>query len=828
MDDPEDTPTPTPTATATPVSATGSLRAASSTIYVKQSTTVYAEWDPPELTVNLDIATSSQAILWRSDRCSGGVQGSSVPEPPSTATLTVWGCKPGSGTVELRNFSDDTVLASVTITVKNPPPTSTPPAVLNLTSTASTTSVRLSWDDLDGATKYRVEHRLAASTGNWTPVETTANAHTVANLTPGTSYAFRVRAYGDGTKYKAEWGAVASTTVSTVALVVPPAVSNLTATASTTSVRLSWDDLDGATKYRVEHRLSTSTGSWTPVETTANAHRVANLTPGTSYAFKVRAYGDGTKYKAEWGAVASTTVSTVALVVPPAPGGLSASASGASSVSVSWTALTGADKYAVRYRQGSSGNWETDEDDITGASHRVDDLDCDTGYQFSVRAYGDGVTYLAAWGAWSSASSEVRTSTCPTATPTPTPTPPNPTGSIRALPAKIALGAATTIEADWRGVPVEPEIVVVNTSVLSKRADCSGAAGGSSRRSADAPLVSEVSIKLYSCSHGSSVVRLWDEANDKELAKVTVTVLETPSIEDGSVVAYRWLNITWKDSGYDSYSVEWRKEGESDADWVRLSTSTLVVGDRVHITGNSADVRGLEYTQTRQREKAMDVELRVVGHVNNTSAVSLSYDIAMAQPIVTGYLPDHTVKYSLLMLDDTPLEKMVEAASTAASEWAARHDYIWMCAADTDCAENQDGRTITLKVADGGCRTAVACVEPAPGVPGVEVSVAWHRDMIFLSRSAARALRYVWTDVESEHGAIDEFGNRLLWLKAVLRHEFGHTYGLRDTVAGTHAGIMDASNILHKKYGEAILTITDADYAVLEQVYKGHTPNQGW
>ena len=63
---------------------------------------------------------------------------------------------------------------------------------------------------------------------------------------------------------------------------------------------------------------------------------------------------------------------------------------------------------------------------------------------------------------------------------------------------------------------------------------------------------------------------------------------------------------------------------------------------------------------------------------------------------------------------------------------------------------------------------------------------------------------------------------------AVLRHEFGHTYGLRDTVAGTHDGIMDASNILHKEYGEAILTITSADYAVLERVYKGHTENQGW
>ena len=376
---------------------------------------------------------------------------------------------------------------------------------------------------------------------------------------------------------------------------------------------------------------------------------------------------------------------------------------------------------------------------------------------------------------------------------------------------------------------------MVNTSVLSKRADCSdapGAAGGQSRRSADAPLVSEVSIKLYSCSHGSSVVRLWDEANDKTLAEVTVTVLEIPSIEDHSDIAYRWLNVTWKDSGYDSYSVDWRKEGEGDADWVRLS-STPVVGDRVHITGNSADVRGLEFTPTRPREQVMDVELRVVGHVNNASAASPAYDVAMAKPIVSGHLPDHTVKYSLLMLHDTPLENMVKAASTAASEWAAEpgymaeNAYIWMCAADTDCGENKDGRVITLKVGTG-CGGAVACVTPPPGRTGVEISVARNRDMIFLSDAAMTALGYAWTYDEDQHGEKDRSGNRLLFLKAILRHEFGHTYGLGDTVAGTHDGIMDASNILDKEAETAILTITSADYAVLERVYKGHTPNEGW
>ena len=177
-------------------------------------------------------------------------------EPPSEASLRVYGCQGGTGTVELRAGSiTGRLLDSTTITVNRPQPTATPPAVSNLVATASTTSVRLTWDDLDGATKYRVEHRLSTSTGSWTPVDTTANVRNVANLTPETSYAFRIRAYGDGTTYKAAWGAEAATTASTVGIVPlakPPAPGGLSASSSgENSVSVSWTALTGADKYEV-------------------------------------------------------------------------------------------------------------------------------------------------------------------------------------------------------------------------------------------------------------------------------------------------------------------------------------------------------------------------------------------------------------------------------------------------------------------------------------------------------------------------------------------------------------------------------------------------
>ena len=61
---------------------------ATTTIDVGGSTTVTAEWEPPGLSTWLGFATDSTAVLGRSSRCSG----TRFVEPPSEATLTVYGC----------------------------------------------------------------------------------------------------------------------------------------------------------------------------------------------------------------------------------------------------------------------------------------------------------------------------------------------------------------------------------------------------------------------------------------------------------------------------------------------------------------------------------------------------------------------------------------------------------------------------------------------------------------------------------------------------------------------------------------------------------------
>ena len=117
-------PTARPTLTPTPTPASrGWLTASQTTIDVGGSTTVRASWEPPGLATWLGFATDSTAVLGRSSQCSG----TRFVEPPSEATLTVYGCQGGSGTVELRAGSiTGRLLDSITITVRTPTPTPTP------------------------------------------------------------------------------------------------------------------------------------------------------------------------------------------------------------------------------------------------------------------------------------------------------------------------------------------------------------------------------------------------------------------------------------------------------------------------------------------------------------------------------------------------------------------------------------------------------------------------------------------------------------------------------------------------------------------------------
>ena len=95
---------------------------------------------------------------------------------------------------------------------------------------------------------------------------------------------------------------------------------------------------------------------------------------------------------------------------PPAPGSLSASASGEETADLSWPAVSGASGYHVQHRLSEAGEpWTTATSTLTGTTYSVTGIRCGATHDFRVGAYGDGTTYNSRAGLWAQATATTHT-----------------------------------------------------------------------------------------------------------------------------------------------------------------------------------------------------------------------------------------------------------------------------------------------------------------------------------------------------------------------------------------------------------------------------------
>ncbi len=154
------------------------------------------------------------------------------------------------------------------------------------------------------------------------------------------------------------------------------------------------------------------------------------------------------------------------LDLPPAPSGFSANASNSdcTSVVLFWNYRRGIEEYQIQWRE-SGGNWRTKY--VSGARNAKQQRDVDegrqpratttvisglmpgTGYEFRIRAEGDGVEYDGVgyaedYGPWATDAATTGAGACPTPTPTPTPTlTPTPTATPTPTPTATPMPTPT-------------------------------------------------------------------------------------------------------------------------------------------------------------------------------------------------------------------------------------------------------------------------------------------------------------------------------------------------------------------------------------------------
>ena len=236
----------------------------------------------------------------------------------------------------------DTVTVTITVTDVDEPPGQ--PAAPSVSATAgSTTSLDVTWtaptNTGPAIASYDLQYR-AGTSGNFTngPQNVTGTSAAIGSLAADTSYEVQVRATnveGDG-----DWSVAG--TGRTTATSAPGAPTGLTATASgTTQIDLSWSAPSSTggsaiTGYKIEVSANGTSG-WT--DQVANTNSTA-----TTYAHTGLAAGDTRHYRVSAintngaGTASNVDSATTGTSVPGAPTGLTATASGATQIDLSWSA----------------------------------------------------------------------------------------------------------------------------------------------------------------------------------------------------------------------------------------------------------------------------------------------------------------------------------------------------------------------------------------------------------------------------------------------------------------------------------------------------------
>ncbi len=228
-------------------------------------------------------------------------------------------------------------------------------------------AVSLQWNAYSGAEKYRIFYYLNGK--YYAYKNTTRTSYKVSGLKNGTKYGFLVRAYVDGkwTSYKKSDNYYATPTAKPV----------VAAYAGNGKVTLKWDAVENAEKYRVFYYLN---GKYYAVRnTTLIKTTVTGLNNGTKYGFLVRAYVNG--------AWTSYTTDDLTYATPIAKPVITSATAGSEKVTLKWSAVSGAEKYAVYYYYGGK---YTHVRNTTLTSWTVTGLTSGKNYGFLVKAYVNG------------------------------------------------------------------------------------------------------------------------------------------------------------------------------------------------------------------------------------------------------------------------------------------------------------------------------------------------------------------------------------------------------------------------------------------------------
>ena len=251
------------------------------------------------------------------------------------------------------------------------------------TATESNGSVTLAWSAVEGADSYRV-YRINNTIYSVDVIADTKYLTTADNPLTECVYSYYVVAVrGSDISNPSQYRQIS--------LLSDTRPKNVEAVAGDRTVTVTWDDVKGASQYKIDVFTNTD-GEWKLYKTvTDDGYRcvspkiVENLTNGTEYGFIVSAMVAGEWSESAGGDMVFATPESNVNIVPQ---NVKASA-GDGKVTLTWDAVEGATNYAVFLRKGSE--WLKIGTTGTGTAFTSRGLPNGGKYFYIVKAYVDGV-----------------------------------------------------------------------------------------------------------------------------------------------------------------------------------------------------------------------------------------------------------------------------------------------------------------------------------------------------------------------------------------------------------------------------------------------------
>ena len=219
--------------------------------------------------------------------------------------------------------------------------------VIKLSSVSSSGKIKISWNQVEGATKYEV-YRATSKSGTYNKITTTKGTSVInTSAVAGKAYYYKVRAICNTDAAASAYSAVKSLTCDLAQPVI-----KLSNVSSSGKIKISWNSVEGATKYEV-YRATSKSGTYNRITTTKNTS-VTNTSAaaGKTYYYKVRAICNTDAAASAYSVVEYLTCDLAQPVIKLS------NVSSSGKIKVSWEKITGAGKYEVWRATSKTGTYK--------------------------------------------------------------------------------------------------------------------------------------------------------------------------------------------------------------------------------------------------------------------------------------------------------------------------------------------------------------------------------------------------------------------------------------------------------------------------------------